>query len=402
MNGLKLIFAFIGRKPLTWAFHALTLALGVAVITALLLLGSGLNDRFNKDLAGIDLVVGAKGSPSQLILSTVFALDTATGNIPLDVAESLEHNRLVKLAVPVSLGDNYRGFRIVGTQPAYGQLYGARLAQGRWWGDQPMQVVVGAQVAGQYRMQLGQVFAGAHGLTAGGELHADTPYRVVGILKPTGAIIDRLLLTDISSVWRVHEHEAVKEQGVSPEQAAGHREVTALLIKYRSALGAIMLPKLVRSIPDLQAAVPAIETARLVALLGTGADVLKGFGLGLLGLSALGFFVALFAAVSQRRRELALLRALGAKPLRLFGLIAGEGLMLGLLGGLVGVLLGRGAALIAGAASARTGGPALAIPPFGATELAILAAAAGLSLLAAVLPGLMAYRLNAAQALQAG
>jgi putative ABC transport system permease protein len=401
MNSARLIGAFIGRKPLTWAFHALTLALGVAVISALILLSRGLDNRFNRDLAGIDLVVGAKGSPSQLILSTVFALDNATGNIPLQTAVELERNPLVKFAVPVSLGDNYQGYRIVGTQPAYGQLYDARLDQGGWW-TQPMQIVVGAEVARRMHMHMGQVFAGFHGLTMGGEQHIDSPYTVVGILKPTGAIIDRLLLTDTASVWRVHEHEAVKEEGLSPAEASAHREVTAVLIKYKSALGAVMMPRLVKQIPDLQAAVPALEVARLVTLLGTGADVLKGFGIGLLALSALGFFVALFAAVSQRRRELSLLRALGARPSLLLGLVAGEGLMLGLLGGVAGILLGRGAAMIAGAASAGGGGPALAIPPVGTIDLLLLAGAAVLSLGAAVLPGLMAYRLNAAQTLQNG
>lgn len=400
MNGLRLIGAFIGRKPLTWAFHALTLALGVAVISALLLLSQGLGNRFNRDLAHIDLVVGAKGSPLQLILSTVFALDVATGNIPLDAAQQLEHHPLVRLAVPVSLGDNYRLYRIVGTTPDYGRLYDAEIAEGRWW-NRPMQVVLGAEAARRSGLRMGQVFAGSHGLTAGGEIHAETPYTVVGVLKPTGAIIDRLILTDTASVWNVHEHEAVKEEGLTPAEASAHRQVTALLIRYKSALGAVVLPPQVRAMPDLQAAVPAMETARLVTLLGAGGTVLQDFGLGLLGLSALGFFIALYAAVSQRRRQLALLRALGARPARLFCLVAGEGVLLGLLGGLVGLALGRSAAALASAASANTGGPALVVPALGALDLGLLAGALVLSLVAAVLPGVLAYRIDAAQALQA-
>ncbi|MDB5460271.1 MAG: ABC-type transport system permease component [Caulobacteraceae bacterium] len=399
MNAPKLIFAFIGRKPLTWAFHALTLALGVAVVTALLLLSRSLNDRFDKDLAGVDLVVGAKGSPLQLILSTVFALDTPTGNIPLRTAQTLERFPLFKVVVPVSLGDSVGGYRIVGTQPSYGQLYDARIASGAWW-TRPMQVTVGAEAARQLHMHLGQVFAGAHGLATGGELHADTPYTVVGILQPTGTIIDRLVLTDTASVWRVHEQEAVKQEGLTPDEASSHREVTALMIKYRSALGAVMAPRLIQQEPGLQAAVPAIEMARLNSLLGAGTQVLQDFGWGLLALSALGFFVALVSAVSQRRRELALLRALGARPALLFGLIAGEGLMLGLLGGIVGLGLGRAAAAVAAAVSTHSGGPALAVPSFGAADLAILGGAAALSLAASVLPGLLAYRLNASLALQ--
>ena len=133
MNRFKLVWAFISRKPLTWAFHALALALGVAVVTALLLVQEGLQSRFKRDLADIDLVIGAKGSPLQLVLSSVFALDVPTGNIPLSEAERFSNHPLVKRAVPVSLGDNAMGFRIVGTSRIYADIYGGTLAVGAWW-----------------------------------------------------------------------------------------------------------------------------------------------------------------------------------------------------------------------------------------------------------------------------
>lgn len=411
MNVFKLTGAFIARKPLTWAFHALTLALGIAVLTAVLALNAGLSGRFDRDLADIDLVVGAKGSPLQLILSSVFELDQPTGNIPLAVAQSLAQNHMVRRAVPVSLGDNVSGFRIVGTTAQYGGIYHARLAQGRWW-SQPMEAVIGAEAERKLGLKVGQVFIGDHGLAPGGEAHKDTPYRVVGVLEPTGAVIDRLVLTDTASVWKVHEHENQEHaqalaagRPIDPhdvDKSPGGREVTALLISYRSAMGALMLPRYVGSMPNLQAASPAVETAHLDTLLGTGADVLRAFGLGLLGLSAVGFFVALYAAVSQRRRELALLRALGARPRLLFGLVALEGVALGLTGGLAGLALGRGAAAFAAQAAARGGGPLLPIPPAGRVELAILAAALALSLVAAVIPGLVAYATRPATTLRAG
>src|ERR1700740_2917561 len=122
MNVFKLVGAFIARRPLTWGCHALTRALGIAVLTAVLALNAGLSGRFEKDLADIDLVVGAKGSPLQLILSSVFELDQPTGNTPLSVAETLSQNHMVRRAVPVSLGDNVAGFRIVGTTPRYGEI----------------------------------------------------------------------------------------------------------------------------------------------------------------------------------------------------------------------------------------------------------------------------------------
>ncbi|MDB5429602.1 MAG: ABC-type transport system permease component [Caulobacter sp.] len=405
MNPLKLIAAFIGRKPLTWSFHVLTLALGVGVVTSLLLLDRALEDRFTKDLGGVDLVVGAKGSPLQLILSSLFEIDVPTGNIKLSTAQMLAANHMVKASAPVSLGDNVRTVRIVGTTPAYADLYDARLESGRWW-DQPMQVVLGAQAARQLGMTVGSTFVGQHGLSPGGEFHSQFPYRVVGVLKPTGAVIDRLALTDTASVWRVHEHEAAEEaqeQGVAkPGAGAGDREVTALLIRFRSPMGALMMPRLVRATPDLQAAVPAIEVARLTQLLGAGSQVLRGFGIGLLALSALGFFVALFAAVNQRQRELALLRTLGARPRLLLGLVAGEGLFLGLLGGVLGIALGRAAAVFAAHVTSGSGGPPLTPPPIGALELYALAAALAVALIASLLPGLVAYRLDPAQSLKAG
>lgn len=405
MNGFRLIAAFVRRKPLTWGFHVLTLSLGVAVVTSLLLLNQAVEDRFQRDLAGADLVVGAKGSPLQLILSALFEIDIPTGNIKLSQAQMLAANGMVKASAPVSLGDNVHRVRIVGTTPAYADLYGARLARGRWW-NEPLEVVLGASAAKTLHEDIGSTFVGQHGLSAGGEMHSQFPYRVVGVLKPTGAVIDRLALTDSASVWRVHEHEAAEEaeaQGQpAGDPAKAEKEVTALLVKYRSPMGALMMPRLVAAMPDMQAAIPAVEVARLTQLLGTGADVLQGFGLALLALSALGFFIALFSAVNQRQRELALLRALGAAPGRLVGLVTGEGLLLGLLGGLIGIGLARVAVLAAARVSTGSGGLPLVPPPLGWLEVEAVAVALAIALLASLIPALVAYRINPAKALKEG
>jgi putative ABC transport system permease protein len=409
MTLLKLIGAFIARKPLTWSFHALTLALGVAVITALLVLGQALDERFSRDLADINLVVGAKGAPMQLILSSIYQLDAPTGNIPLATAQMLSRNMMVRRAVPISLGDNVAGLRIVGTTPAYGEIYRAGLDRGRWW-TVPMEAVLGSQAAARLHLKLGDAFVGDHGLSPGGETHKDSPYRVVGVLKPTGAVIDRLVLTDTASVWKVHEHENAEHaaavaagQGVDPndvDHSPDGREVTAVLVTYRSAMGALMLPRFIQAQPNLQTAVPAIETARLTQMLGTGTDVLRGFGVGLLALSALGFFVAMFSAVNQRGRELALLRALGARPMLLFALVGIEAFALGLIGGAVGVGLGHAAAWLAASRTAATGGPTLPLSGPGSSDLLLLGAAAALSLVAALGPALIASRLKPAQTLR--
>ena len=403
MNVGKLVFAFIRRKPLTWAFHVLTLTLGVGVVVAVILLSQALDNRFNRDIAGVDLVVGAKGSPLQLIMSALFEIDIPTGNIPLSVAERIERHPLVRMAVPVSLGDNAHGLRIVGTTPAYAGLYNAQLARGRWW-DAPLQVVLGSDAAKLLHQDLGGAFVGQHGLAAGGEMHAQFPYRVVGVLQPTGSVIDRLVLTDTQSVWRIHEHEAVEEAAETGRTGAPTREheVTALLVRYKGALGAIMLPQLVRAMPDVQAAVPALEAARLNQLLGAGASVLRWFGVGLLALSAFGFFIALFAAVQQRQRELALLRVLGAGGGLLLSVILLEALVLGALGGLLGVGLGRIVGSIAAEAASQHGGPSLPLPAWGPVEAIALAAAISLSVVAALAPSILAARTDPAETLKAG
>lgn len=406
----KLAFASIRRKPLAWAFHLLSLALGVAVVVALLAIDRGLATRFDRDLAGIDLVVSGKGSPLQIILSSVFQIDQPTGNIPIATLTRLKRNMLIKDAVPVSLGDNVGGYRIVGTTPDYGRLYGASLASGGWW-TAPLQAVLGSEVARDERLKVGDVFVGEHGLARGGERHVDNPYRVVGVLRPTGAVVDRVALTDVASVWKVHEHEnAEHAAAVAAEQhtdegpdlyPAVGSQITAVLVRYRSVMGALMVPRLLKADPNVQTAVPALELARLNTLLGTGTQVLRGFGIGLLALSSLGFFVALLSAVQERQRELALLRALGGGPGLLVRLVLVEATLLGAVGGLVGVALGRLAASVAARAVAGGGGPALALPPIGGSDALIVVAAVALALVASLIPAIAAYRVRPAQVLKA-
>ncbi|HEX4709358.1 ABC transporter permease [Phenylobacterium sp.] len=398
MNLLILVWAFIRRRPLTWGFNVLTLSTGVAVVLALALVNQAIEDRFQRDLAGIDLVIGAKGSPLQIVLSAVFQMDTPTGNISLEDARRFAGNAMAASAVPVSMGDNVRNARIVGTTLDYPRLYGARLAQGRWW-SQPMEAVLGAGAARRLGLKPGDTFVGAHGLVGSADLHKRFPYRVVGVLRPTGSVVDRIVLTDLASVWNIHEHPDPDEAAADPN----HREVTALLVKYRSAMGALMMPRLVSATPNLQPAIPAIESARLFNLLGVGADVLQGVGLSILALAGIGFFIALFGAVSQRRRDLALIRALGARPSLLLLIVALEAALLGLAGGVVGVAGGRALAAYAGRISmAAASGPTLMPSSIGLIDLIAVGAALVLSLAASIGPAIIASRTDPARELAGG
>jgi putative ABC transport system permease protein len=407
MKTLTFAWRYLWARPLGAALNVLLLSLGLASITFLLLVGYQVDKAFDRDLAGIDLVVGAKGSPMQLILSGVLHLDVPPGNVPLKAVRALEQNPQVASVIPISLGDNLRGFRIVGTSHAYIRHYGATLAQGRVW-DAPLQVVVGARAAQKLGLALGHTFAGAHGLGAGGHPHDDSRYTVVGILAPNGSVLDRLILTDTASVWKVHAAHAAHDghddgdDGDEEDQAVADdaREITLALITYNTPLAAMSLPRFINTSTNLQAAAPAVEISRLLSMLGLGTEVLRAFAAVLLLSAALSVFIALWSAVRERRGDLALLRMLGAPPAKVAALLLCEALWLGVLAALAGLLLGQAcaAALAWGLQldnSLLIGGVVWPLALWLVPALALL-----VSVGAALLPAWGAYRVGVLELLQ--
>ena len=423
MNSLRLSFAYLRHKTLSTALTITTFAAGVAMIVVLLLVNAQLQNEFANNLKGIDLVVGAKGSPMQLILSSVFHLDIPPGNIPLDAALRLGKHPMVKEAIPLALGDNFRGFRIVGTTPAYPEHYQAKLkAGGRYWGKE-MEAVLGAEVAERSGLKPGDTFAGSHGLTVGGELHAQFPYTVVGILEPTDSVLDRLVLTGMESVWYIHEHHhhdhddgAADEAGEHHEQQgaqhhddhdadhadhhageADHdheREVTSLLISYNSPLAAAGLPRLINKTTSMQAASPAFEMARLNAFMGKGTDTLRYFAWFLIALAGFGIFAGLYNAMNERRYDLALMRSFGARPGKLFALMMTESLVVALVGATLGMATGH--LLVQGIATWLASSKHINMTGmlFLAEEAWLFPVSLAVGALAALLPAIRVYRID--------
>lgn len=398
MKTILLAWRYLWSRPLGAALNLLLLSLGLASITFLLLLSHQLGKAFERDLVGIDLVVGAKGSPMQLILSGVFHIDVPPGNVPLAAVQALQTHPLVASVIPISLGDSYQGFRIVGTSHAYPANYQAALAQGRLW-QAPMEVVLGAAAARKLGLAVGSSFVGSHGLGAGGDLHGASHYTVTGILAASASVLDRLILTDTASVWEVHESHGAAGADAGKARPDEH-EVTLALIRYKTPLAAMSLPRYINTQTVMQAAAPALEITRLLSMLGLGIDVLRALA-GVLLLSAgLSVFIALWSAVRERRGDLALLRMLGAPPLKVAALLLTEALWLGLLAALLGLLLGQALAALLGRLlqldnSLLIGG---LVWPLELTWVPALAL--GVSLLAAALPALAAYRVSVLELLQ--
>jgi putative ABC transport system permease protein len=392
MNLVTISLAYLRARPLATALNLLLLALGVATITVLLLATAQLEERMGRDARGIDLVVGAKGSPMQLVLTAVFHLDAPTGNIALADAEQLARNPAVRKAIPLALGDSFRGYRIVGTNHDYPAHYGARLAAGRLW-SAPMEAVLGAQAARESGLSVGASFAGAHGLAEGGDAHGEEPFKVVGVLAPTGTVLDRLVLTGIESVWEVHEHGGMR---------AGRREITSLLLQYATPLAAATLPRQVNAASALQAASPAYESARLFRMIGVGVDVLRAFGLVLVLVAGLSVFIALLNALEDRRYDLAVMRMLGAGRARLMGLVLLEGAGLALVGGLAGIALGHVFTELLGVALGQARQAAVTGWTWDPREPWLLVLALAVGVVAALLPAWRAYRSEVAPVLAEG
>ncbi|UXP30782.1 ABC transporter permease [Reichenbachiella agarivorans] len=354
MNIFKLSYRNMISRPLSTTLCLVLLTLGVGMISLLLQVNHHIEQQMGNNVRGIDMVVGAKGSPLQLILSAVYHIDAPTGNISMKEAEKLKRNRLVAAGIPLSYGDSYKGYRIVGTSFDYPKLYEGSLASGRLW-QKPNEVTIGAMVAKNLGLKLGDAFVGSHGLAEGGEVHDEQRYEVVGILNYSNAVLDQLILTATESVWEVHHHEdevdhtAKSAENREPEtQEENHseehideREITAMLIQFRNPMGIVQLPRMINQNTNMQAAVPAYEISRLFSLMGVGIDMLSTIALVIMAVSGLSIFISLYSALKDREYEMALLRAYGSTRWQLVWLVLQEGLLLTLSGFVLGIISSR-------------------------------------------------------------
>lgn len=399
MNAVSLALASIRSRALQASLCIVAAGAGFALLSAIFLLSQSIESSFLRNASGIDVVIGAKGSPLQLVLSAVYHADVPTGNIEAEDYEKLKHNPKIKEIIPLALGDNYRGFRIVGTVPDYLALYDASFSAGDVF-RQPFDAVAGAFT----QLKVGDRFAGAHGLSADSDdIHKFHLYRITGVLKPTGTVLDRLILTSVESVQELHRHPDLGDPDAAEELKIGH-QVTALLVKVRSPLATINLPREINKTSSLLAANPAYEITRLSESLGFGRDLLTALGAGFIALSALMLLSSLASSLSARRYDLGVLRVLGASPLTLSGTVIAEGMMLSAAGTFAGIFAGH---LLAFAVAKTVTSLQGLVLPSGMLSLQpmdgwLLALGLGAGLLAGAVPALSAARTDIASILAKG
>jgi putative ABC transport system permease protein len=342
VNPFSLAFAYLIRR---WGQAVLSVvvgALGIAAVFVALTAFDALPDAAERSWGGVDLVVGPKGSPLDLVLCCALHVSDPQGLVSEKAAMAAVRHPLVRKAAPIALGDNVDGWRIVGTTSAIFAIYHADFAQGDVW-TKPLQAVLGAGVARALHLKMGARFVGAHGLAAGGELHSQFPYTVVGILKPTGSVLDRLVLCDIETVRYIHRKHAedeAAETGVTATYVNLPDAATAIVASYRTPVAALLVPRLINANPTLTAASPSFEIARLMSYLRPLSYAAIALGLLLVLIAAAGAAAALMATMNTRTRDLALLRTLGAGPLAIASVAFAEATLIAVAALIAGLALG--------------------------------------------------------------
>ncbi len=423
----KIIVRNLLYKPAGTLLSIVLLTFGVGIISLLLNLYQQAEDKFNNDLKDIDLVVGAKGSPLQLVLSAVYHVDAPTGNILRTDAEKIIHDPLIEQAIPLAYGDSYKTYPIVGTDTDYLKLYGAVFKEGHNF-TKVLEAVIGSQVATSSGLKPGETFLGTHGMGAKGHVHKEFQYKVVGILQPSNTVLDNMVITDIETVWKIHHHhhsaseakeeidkeakeeidkegkeDTAKEQkediakekeGRLADTTKPEDELTALLLKFRSPMGLLTIPRIINETTNMQAASPVLEINRLFDLLGIGITTMEWIALAIMLLSGLSVFISLYSRLQERKYELALARSMGSSRFRLFGMIVSEGLFLSLAGFLAGIMMSRIGLLILDKYAAGNYHMKVYRAGFSKEEGGLFLVTLGIGLLASLIPAAKAFHLN--------
>lgn len=425
----KLAWKNIWFKPLNTVLSVILLTASVAIISLLILLQEQFEKQFSSNIDGVDVVLGAQGSPLQLILSSVYQVDAPTGNISYDDAKVWMKHPFVKSAIPLAFGDNYRGFKIVGTTPEYLEKFGGKVISGKIF-DKNLEVVVGSEIAEKLNIKVGDKFFGSHGDAAEGEVHEEFEYVVSGIASETGKVVDNLILSNIQSVWLMHDHEHSEAEENPAHGEEGHvhfegdeheyhdheghdhehehiapisengKEITAVLIKFKNKMGFVTWPRLVAQNTKMQAASPAVEINRLFSLFGIGLEALRYLACGIMLISGISIFIALYNTLKERKYEFALLRVSGASRTQLLSLVLFESILLCFTGFILGTIVGRIALVLISSTTDEQ--YKMTFEPFAFVwekEGILFIVTIFVGILAALIPAVKAYRLNISKTL---
>ena len=415
MNIFKLSFKNIFHKPVGTILSIVLLTLAVGIISILIHVNSSIENQMNNNLKGIDMVVGAKGSPLQLILSSVYHVDSPTGNISLADAKSIINNRMVKNSTKLSFGDNHKGFKIVGTEKSFLELYNCNIENGRVW-EKSLEAVVGKKAAEILELNVGDEFTSTHGLGDYGESHEDSEFKVVGILEYSGSVADQLILTSIESVWDIHkehnhdhdeehDHDHDEEHDHDHDEEHNHgdddeKEITSILIKFDSPMNIISFPRYVNEETNMQAAVPSYEISRLFKIFGIGLETLTYLAYLIMFVSGLSLFLNLLNSLRERKYEMALIRTIGGTKIQTSLMLFYESVILCIIGFFGGIILSRIGILVTSNLLEESLNYSISMPIFlSSQELILLIFSISIGIISCIIPAFNVYKMNISKTL---
>ncbi|WP_291998544.1 ABC transporter permease [Candidatus Accumulibacter sp. ACC012] len=400
-------------RRLTLGIALVAIALASALLLAVERVRSDARASFTQSVSGVDLVVGARSGAVQLMLYAVFHSGSATNNMRWESFEALATHPAVDWAVPLSLGDSHRGFPVLGTSAAYFDRlrYGDRQAltfsAGKPFAE-VFEAVLGSEVAAQLGYRPGDHITLSHGMAELGPEHEDKPFTVVGILAPTGTPVDRTVHVDLAAITAIHldwaggaplpglaiPAEQVRKFDLQPQ------EITAMLIGLKSRRDVFRLQRHINGYrgEPLLAVMPGVALDELWQTLATVEQTLLALSALVVAVGLAGLTATLLAGLNERRRELAILRALGAGPREIFMMLTVEGLLVTALGVLLGAAL-LAAGIVALGPLLREYGVHLALRPPTASEWGLVVSILTTGLLASLVPGWRAWRISLADGL---
>ncbi len=403
MSLIGMALRYLGFRWLVTTLTVASIALGASLVCGVLALRHESDRALSRDAGLYDLVVGGKGSPLQLVLASVYHVDSPTGNLPYADYQRLRRDPRVRWAAPIGLGDNYQGYRIVGTESHFFDLRDRddepffRLSSGRVFEDR-FEVVLGSHVAAVTGLADGDEFFGTHGLVPvpGGEVHRDFPYRVSGVLEPTGTAQDRAIFATLESVWEIHEteerlHSAI--QGNAMLADGSEREATAILLRLETPGLRLWMAEEIRRQSDGIAAIPINEILRFQrGVVGPVQRSLLAVAWVVVAVSCLTVLTTLHQSAERRRRDIGILRSLGASRYEIAILVFTEGIVLTIGGVILGLLVGHGGLAVASGPIREATGLVLQPWSIPRVEVIALGAMVACGAVATLFPALSCYR----------
>ena len=412
----RLAFASLWNRRGTALLTVFAIGVSVALLLGVQKVRTEARESFASTISGTDLIVGARSGPLNLLLYSVFRVGDATANVSYEIYEKVAKHPDVAWAIPISLGDSHRGFRVMGTSAAYFEHYRygrkrpLQFAEGRPF-DDLYDAVIGADVAEALQYRLGQEIVIAHGL---GQVsfanHDDKPFRVVGILARTGTPVDRTVHVSLEAIEAIHVDwqsgmQAPKGARVTAEEARAAnltpKTITAFLLGMESKATVFMMQRALNEYRQepLLAIIPGVALQQLWELVGVADTALMIVAAFVVLAGLLGMLTAILTSLNERRREMAILRSVGARPGHVFGLMVLESGLLALLGVLLGLALTYGA--LAGLAPLleHRFGVFVELSAPSAYDMGLLGVVVGAGLLIGAVPAWRAYRNSLADGL---